>query len=86
MGIKNTAVFLTGMMLFFALPFAKAQTTLDENCVVSVLNRTAQVKPYGSYAIPPPQISARYVPAPPVCRTVKRSPVSPHFLTCPPMA
>jgi len=52
MGIKNTAAFLTGMMLFFALPSAKAQTTLDENCVVSVLNRTAQVKPDGTYSIP----------------------------------
>lgn len=31
---------------------ATAQTTLDENCVVNVLNRTVQVSPQGSWVLP----------------------------------
>ncbi len=52
MWTKRVAAFLIGIVLFSALPVAQAQTVLDENCVVSVLNRTAQVKPDGTYAIP----------------------------------
>jgi hypothetical protein len=40
----------------FIVPFAgttvDAQPTLNENCVVSVLNRTAQVRPDGSWTLP----------------------------------
>ena len=41
------------LSLSFALPLATvAHAQLNENCVVSVLNRTVQVKPDGTWVLP----------------------------------
>src|SRR4051794_41009078 len=40
-----------GLSLVLA-PAANAQNTLDEHCVVSILNRTAQVRADGSWQLP----------------------------------
>jgi hypothetical protein len=45
--------FIVALALFAGLTStATAQTTLDENCVVNVLNRTVQVSPQGSWVLP----------------------------------
>jgi len=53
----SAIAFLAMLTLFCAVPPATAQTasstqSLNEHCIVSVLNRTSQVKADGTYAIP----------------------------------
>src|SRR5690242_19840814 len=58
MSAKSLRLALFGALavLVFAFPITRADTppppTLDQNCVINVLNRTVQVSPQGGWSLP----------------------------------
>lgn len=43
---------VVALLLFSAMPATSQEPTLDEDCVVAVLNRTARVEPSGTWVLP----------------------------------
>ncbi len=50
-GVVRSLLSAAGGAVIALLFHAPAQAQLDENCVISILNRTAQVQPDGSWRI-----------------------------------